>query len=568
MGSFPSLNSLQPQQPDLINQPISVTDKATVTNALQDLAPAPLLAYANRGGVEGSMVEQPLQLNPDASNKIALAQNDDILGKFLSIGTPDYTVIAHSGLNSNKLSIGSFALINPLTNTYTYFASAKGRVKTPMGVLDVVYSRNLATGQNQAGIGKTFATDAGKPPKAVAFINIQGSFPNVGKRTAIAAGVFGNLAALPKGNAIINALQKSKGSVGVGWNGYIENLGGGKYKVVVSGVDITSLFTGQDGKSPAADNPGLQNYGNKPQAKYNNYQAYMTGANPYALAATSKGLNHGDQLAAFGNRVEAVRKDLESMGVYSGVGPIGNGTTRTNTDAGKILEVALSPGARERYAKFDPTGKKWENVVLALSFIGSNGYSEKFSQGNPEVRQLTGNWPLSRTAEKISPNEKPFIDDVLTGTFRKQFVEPSALQKAYDLLVGVDFGGLIGNDPVGGKYEFPGNLRPEPIINLFFKNDWSQKTLRENYGKDPRATAQLDFIKANTSAEFVRQFSSQPGKAFGVSTDGGTTTAAMCKYLTTDRGPVLVIQMVGADGRPSSPSVGYGVKSDGSLAYP
>lgn len=562
MNSYPSLDSSPSLQPKLISP--------AVPPEIEPIRPdfASRLAYANPGG--GIAASNEVIPKGDLSDKIALTPYDDMLGKVVSLGLPDYFVLSHSGLNNNKLNISSFALVNPLTNYYTGFFSAKGLVRTPLGRLDGVYSRNLLTGENQAGLGKAFPLGLGKPPPVVGFINIKGTFPDIGRKAAIAFGVFGNLAALPPGNPALNALRKSKASTGVGWSGTIENLGGGKVKIMASGVDITSLFTGQDGNSTTVASPAGLNYGNKEQAKLNNFENYMSGSNPYDRAANSKGLNHGDQLAKFANNVEDVRKDLESMGVYPGIKPISKDVTRTNNDAGKILEVALSPGARERYAKFDPTGKKYQKVLAAVSFIGVNGYSEKFSQGNPSLRKLTGKWSYTNKDELIPAKEKPFIDDVLNGSFRKDSVAPTALQRAYDLIHGVDWGLLFGaNESFSSKYEhIRGVLKVPPIPELYFKNDWSQKTLQEKYGKDARATAQLDFIKANTRASFVDQFASQPGKAVTVSTDGGKTVVAMCKYLKTGRGPILVIQMVGTDGKPSSPSVGYSVKADGSLAYP
>jgi hypothetical protein len=572
MGSFPSLGSLQPQQPELNNQTIPAVDKPIAVNTPQDLAAAPLLAYATRGGVEGAAPGKSQQA--DLSNKIAMSQDDTL--RALSVLTPDAVVLSSGWVNGPlgaKVGIGAFTVSNPMTGTYTGFASLKGKgipTGTPLGRLDTVVSTNLLTGSTELGQGKTFPLGAGKPPPAVVFINIRGGWPKEGATASGNIGIFGNLEKLPGGHAILNAVRKSKVQAGVAYRVSVTNLGGGKVKILASGeggtVDVTSIFSGGNPNATTADRPSMLNYGDRNQAKYNNYTSYMNGANPYSLAATSKGRNHGDLLMGFANNVEQVRKDLESVGINTGVPAVGAGKTRTNIQAGKILDIALQDSSLERINRLSPAAALRANQTRAnaLTFIDSNNLAGKFEQGNPTLTATFNQYRFESQNYVIPSYEGGLIQNTLNGAFRKGHVEPNALQNAWDWVVGAD----LSTQPAGSPQEFAGNMRPTIPSELYFKNDWNQKVLRANYGKDPRATAQLDFIAANTSAQFVSQFSSNPGKAFGVSTDGGKTTSAMCKFLKTDRGPILVIQMVGADGRPSSPSVGYGVKSDGSLAYP
>jgi hypothetical protein len=573
MGSFPSLGSLQPPQPDVNIQQTLAIDKPTVANAQQDVAQAPLVAYANKGGVEGGTLGQPQQA--DLSNKIALSQEDTL--KALFVLTPDATVLSTGWVNgvlSSKLGIGAFVLSNPLTNSYTGFVSQPGKgiqTGTPLGRLDNVGTVNLLTGVIEGGQGKAFPLGAGKLAPAVAFINVRGGWPKEGLTASGNFGVFGNFEKLPGGHVVLNALRKSKVQAGVAYRVSVTNLGGGKVKIVASGeggsVDVTKLLTGSNPEATTTDKPKSANYGDVNQAKYNNYVRYMNGANPYALAETSKGKNNGDLLMGFANNVEQVRKDLEAAGISTGVPALKEGVTRNNLQAGKILDIALQGSSQIRINSFFPPAVSQRMIQTrnyALAFIDSNKLAPTFTEGNRTLAEKLLENNYGNKAYEIPSKEGGLIQDTLSGAFRQKNVDPKALAKAWDFLVGAD----LSTPPAGFKQEFPGNLRPTPNADLFFKNDWSQKDLRANYGKDPRATLQLDFIKANTSAEFVRKFSSQPGKAVAVSTDGGKTDSAMVKFLKTDKGSILVIQMIDVNGKPASPSVGYKVKADGSLAYP
>jgi hypothetical protein len=376
------------------------------------------------------------------------------LADLASLALPDAVVYTNSALNNANTR--TFFLANPLTGSYAQFISHKNAPQAtilglPMKRVETVHYDVTGKGtRREDGMGYSVQNAA---KNGTFFINARvGDTNAIDPRNGISvnAGFFGKPEALRglaeqmqrSGNGRVREVGVALGKamdaasatgteLGLAWRAQlVMDSRTQKVALVVSGVKIDVADLKQAIESVASTNQG-----SKDVARTNNIEAYLEGANPYDLAMQTRGangayVNHGDPVGAIAGRIQKLNE-----WVNPGAGPV-----RTNAQAGKVLEEALTRAVSltpeqirqlppEDRAQLPPnplTREQSREVFETLALIQRNGLAGLY--GSAKVSEAAGAVG-GRTS--TPPSNAQFVRDVFEGDFRR---DPAGGYDAGDFL--------------------------------------------------------------------------------------------------------------------------------------
>jgi len=353
------------------------------------------------------------------------------------LALPD--AIAYNLSAANQAHRRDFVLVNPTTGSLTHFVSHK---------LDVVQFGSLRLNR----VETVHYSFAGKPVVredgltwsnklaggATLFLNFRGGDSNLrSPNTALSGsiGFFGPPSALgPMVKAlkaagasaaaagldrILRAAGTGGSEFGLAWRASVElDQRSGEVMVNLSGHRIPLHRFIDSLGSPGARNEGLPKV-----ASLINRDAYLAGANPYALADGTRGAdgryrNHGDPVSAIAGGILKLAEQVQP-----GAAPV-----RTNAAARQVLERALlreaawiDPGRSRPLgmlpapARLSPESRQTLSGVLKLL----ERYDMDF--GSPTIRRAAQSGPFWGAR----PTDMQFVRAVFQGNFRVDSLSPA-----------------------------------------------------------------------------------------------------------------------------------------------